>query len=419
MTKKALPVINPATLGIAITLALALIAELYRFHGVLLIDYWVPIFTFGWLGWQIFTKQLGHSFHIPKVAFPAGLFILLGTASLLINSSGLSSGEFLTSAFYGIRWISMFLLSIIVLNQPKKARRQILWMVFIFAALLSIAGFIQMQLLSDFNETTYELDLGWDPHGGRLLATWFDPNLLGGLFAFTLPLLLGTALEKPTWRKYLIPLGIIILTALALTFSRSSYLALLTGLGVFGLIRSRKLLIAGMVFLLITVTIVPQLQARVQSLIDSAESVFTEDYTLPDQSSRERFEAWENGWKLFAKKPILGHGYNRYKYAALEEELIVDLEKHSASGSDSSLLTILATTGILGFIPFITIYILLALAAWKNRRHGYAAGFLGAFTGLFIHSIFVNSLLFPLFMAPFWLAVGILPPLKCPSNNSK
>lgn len=403
MTKKAFSL---PTVGIAITLALALLAELFRFKGILLIDYWVPLFTIGWLAWQMLTRR---QIKIPRAAFPAGLFILMGAASLFVNSTNLSDGEFAQAAFYGIRWISMFLLTIIVFNQPKSERAKILWMVFTLAALLGIAGFIQMKLLPNLTNTTYELDLGWDPHNGRLLSTWFDPNLLGGFLAFTLPLLLGTALEKPTWRKYLIPLGIIILAALALTFSRSSYLALLTGLFIFGLIRSRKLLIAGGIFLLLAIVAVPSVQSRVQSLIQSAQSVFTEDYTLPDQSSRERFESWENGWQLFVEKPILGYGYNNYKNAALDSNLIVDLEKHSASGSDSSLLTILATTGILGFIPFLTIYILLALTTWKNRKHGYAAGFLGALTGLFIHAIFVNSLLFPLFMAPFWILTGMLP----------
>jgi O-antigen ligase len=409
MTKKALSL---GTIGIAITLALAIIAELYRFHGVLLIDLWVPLFTFTWLAHKILTKTPGKPpFRIPIITYPAGIFILIGFASLLINSANLSTTEFLESAFYCVRWISMFFLTIIVFNEPKRHKTQIVWLLFLTAFVLSAAGFIQLQLLPVLNETTYELDLGWDPHVNRLFATWFDPNFLGGYLAFILPLLIGTALDKPTWRKYLIPIGAVILVALILTFSRSSYLALLAGLTIFGLIKSRKLLLTSLLILLIAVSVTPQLQSRTASLVDSAKSVFTEDYTLPDQSSRLRFESWSIAFQLLEENPVLGHGYNRYKHAALEHKLIVDPEKHSSTGSDSSLLTILATTGRLGFMPFIAIYFLLIKQAWQHRRHGYAAGLLGALIGLFIHSIFVNSMLFPLFMAPFWLAAGLLPPI--------
>jgi len=411
MTKKAF---SFSTIGIAITLALALIAELWRFNGILLIDLWTPIFTFAWLANKFFKHKFfatsqKPNLKLPLIAFPAGLFVLIGFASLLIHSADLSTTEFIESTFYCIRWISMFILGLIVIHEPKRQKVIILWLVFAFALALSIAGFIQMHFLPVFHNTTYELDLGWDPHTGRLLSTWFDPNFVGGFLAFTITLLTGTALHKAAWRKYLIPIGIVLLIALALTLSRSSYLALLTGLFILGLLKSRKLLAGAIVVLIIaTITITP-VQNRVESLIQSAESVFTEDYTIPDQSSRLRFESWQIGWELFTDKPILGHGYNRYKHAALDTKLITDLEKHSSSGSDSSLLTILATTGIIGFIPFFTVYIILALTAWRYRKHAYAAAFFGALIGVFIHSIFVNSLLFPLFMVPFWLAAGLLP----------
>ena len=78
------------------------------------------------------------------------------------------------------------------------------------------------------------------------------------------------------------------------------------------------------------------------------------------------------------------------------------------SGGDSSLLNVLAMTGLLGFAPFLALYLLLAKKAWDLRRTGYGLGFLSALCGLFVHCIFVNSLLFPLFMAPFWISAGLL-----------
>ena len=77
---------------------------------------------------------------------------------------------------------------------------------------------------------------GWDPHIGRLLSTWFDPNFIGGFLGFILSITIALGLyywkEKRT--KLALVLGIIGfigLIALYLTYSRSGYLTLMAGLG--------------------------------------------------------------------------------------------------------------------------------------------------------------------------------------------
>lgn len=399
MFKKAL---SFSTLGIALTLLFGFIAELQRFQGFLLIDVFIPFFAATWLVWKLIKRK---PLKLPPTLLPAALFFLFGLSSLLINSGDMSLGEVLPAAFYGIRWASFYFLSVIVWNQSRDEKRATLWMLFGFTLLICVAGFVQLKIMPDF--TSMEL-IGWDPHVSRLLSTWFDPNFVGGFLAFMLPLILGTAWDEKRWRKFLLPLAAIVVISLALTLSRSAYLALIAGLFVFGLLRSVKLLAALGVALLVMVAVLPPVQARFLSLVDNVQSVFVEDYTLPDASARLRFASWDEAWQLFLDKPILGQGYNRYKYAALELGTLKDLNIHSASGGDSSLLNILAMTGLLGFTPFLALYLLLAKKAWDLRKTGYGLGFFSSLCGLFVHCIFVNSLLFPLFMAPFWISAGLL-----------
>ncbi|MEK9159660.1 MAG: O-antigen ligase family protein [Patescibacteria group bacterium] len=399
MFKKAL---SFSTLGLALTLLFGFIAELERFHGFLLIDLFIPFFAAAWLGWKLLKRQ---PLKLPPTLLPGALFLLFGLSSLLINSGDMSLGEVLPAAFYGIRWAGFYFLSVIVWNQSRDEKRATLWMLFGFTFLLCLAGFVQLKIMPDFTEMEA---IGWDPHVSRLLSTWFDPNFVGGFLAFMLPLILGTAWDEKRWRKLLLPLAAMVVMAIALTLSRSAYLALIAGLFVFGLLRSVKLLAALGVGLLLMVAVLPPVQARFLSLVDSVQTVFVEDYTLPDASARLRFASWDEAWQLFLEKPILGQGYNRYKYAALELGTLKDLNIHSASGGDSSLLNVLAMTGLLGFAPFLALYLLLAKKAWDLRRTGYGLGFLSALCGLFVHCIFVNSLLFPLFMAPFWISAGLL-----------
>lgn len=392
--------LNFIDFGIGITLFFALIAELYRFHGILLLDIWTPLFSSACLLYFLLKKNL----KIPDTFLPAAFFVAFGFASLLFNSGDMSTSTFAGAAFYGVRWASMYFLSVIVYNRPQKIYLQIL---FIFAALLAVAGFIQLKFIPDF--TSFE-ELGWDPHQNRLLSTWFDPNFVGGFFAFILPISIGYALKEKS--RKILPLIAIITLALFLTYSRSSYLALLTGILIFGFFRDFKIIVFSGLIGIVLLTVSPQAQQRVGDLISSVNSVFSETYKLPDPSARLRFQTWENAWNLFLTAPIFGHGYNAYAEASVENKTLKDSNVHSANGSDSSLLNILATTGIAGFIPYISVYILLAFRTFKNRRNTISLGFFSGLCGLFVHSIFLNSLLFPLIMASFWIAAGLIDDAK-------
>lgn len=386
--------------GIGITLILVLLGELFRFKGFLLLDLWTPLFAGAWLFSKGWNKTL---FPLPKITGLAALFWAFGFASLLLNSAEMTWMEFAQAAAFGLRWAASFTLGLLVAKESKAFRDRVLWMLFGLTALLALAGFIQLKIQPDF--TLFET-LGWDPHQGRLLSTWFDPNFVGGFMAFMLPIILGASLEKKAPKSLLLPLALVVLVALGLTFSRSSYLALLTSILILGLFRSWKFLAVGLLGVLLLIALFNPVRERALSLFTSSTAFLSETYTLPDDSARLRMDSWREGWQLFLEKPILGQGYNRYDLASLELGTLNQLEDHAASGSDSSLLTVLATTGLAGFLPFFTLYWLLAKKAFQRRKQGLMLGVLAALCGLFVHSIFVNSLLFPLFMVPFWLGLG-------------
>lgn len=384
--------------GLALTLIFVFIAEVWRFKGFLLVDLWVPVFTLSFLGW----RWIHHELKLHKTVWPAAIFVALGFASLLLHSADMSLAAFAKAAFYGVRWFCLFLLSVVAFQLNDRSRHILLWMIFILATLLAIAGFIQLKIYPDFGEEMTVL--GWDPHKGRLLSTWFDPNFVGGFLAFALCFMTTYALDKPSWRIPLAPLMFICVVALALTLSRSSYLALLAGIGVIAILRARWLIPAGIGLVILALTLSPTVRDRSEDLVDTIQTTLTEDtYLLPDPSSRERFGKWEEGWTLFMEHPLIGQGYNRYADAALELGTIKDLTQHDTSGNDSTLLTLLALTGVLGFLPWLALHFILLHHAWQYREHPQSLGFLAGTTGLFIHSIFVNSLLFPLLLVPFWL----------------
>lgn len=108
------------------------------------------------------------------------------------------------------------------------------------------------------------------------------------------------------------------------------------------------------------------------------------------RSAQFRLNSWQQGAALFQEAPILGIGFNSYRYGLKEYRLATEdfLETHGASTNDSSLLFVAATTGVIGLIAYL--FFLATLV--KNCRGGIL---IAAVFGIIIQSFFANTLFYP------------------------
>jgi O-antigen ligase len=334
---------------------------------------------------------------------------------------------------------------------------------FASAFLVAAAGFIQLLVYPDMTRLE---EYGWDPHINRLVSTWLDPNFVGGYLAFIICIALGILLCLPKKASHthtaeahsasavraaeaathgarsaklpLLALIAILTAALFFTYSRSAYLALAAGIIVISLLKNWKILLLSVVIFAVGIGVSPRADQRLGELYQSAASIIFNTSENPDPTARLRIKAYEQTWELVTMRPLLGSGYNTLRYTNVKEGFVENSQIHSAGGSDSSLLTILVTTGILGFVPFAMIFILMLgkfwtglkppaaniahTAATRSTAHhsfstlhplqqGLNLGMLGGTIALLVHSIFVNSLLFAPIMIPFWIIYGLI------SNN--
>lgn len=284
--------------------------------------------------------------------------------------------------------------------------------------LIVILGFLQLKFFPSFLELGLYLE-GWDPHIGRLLSTWFDPNFIGGYLAFLLPVTLALGIyfkRNKKVRMAVIFLGIsaIGLLALYLTFSRSGYLALTVSLGILTFFKSRKLLFALIIASVIGFSLSPRAQERTIEAVDSAKGLIGLDSQKPlDPTAQLRVYSWQFAREIIADYPLLGAGYGRYAFEINERGHGL-LSDHSSGGSDSSLLTIWAQTGIFGLLSYLAIGFVAAITAirriWKkNDFDSYLLlGLLSGFAGIMVHSVFVNSLLYALMMVYLWIGLALM-----------
>jgi len=130
---------------------------------------------------------------------------------------------------------------------------------FAVVSFITLFGFVQYKFFYDLRVLFF---LGWDNHLGRLVSTMLDPNFAGFLIA------LGLIYWQALKHKYkLRPVvywlsSFSLILALALTFSRASYLSAFVGLGLlifFSKQRSAKILNSILIgLLLLTIGLVPK-----------------------------------------------------------------------------------------------------------------------------------------------------------------
>lgn len=283
--------------------------------------------------------------------FPSLLFI-----SFFIDIFNYSSFANLVSALYLVRIIFYFIFFLYLKFHSDKNINffKIIKNSLKTVAILTIfSTLIQYFLYPDLRNLIYQ---GWDPHLYRTFGVFFDTSISAAIFG-----VLFFAIKQP-----LIKLAYLIIVTLS--FSRSVYLGILLTI-TYILIQKKefKKLALFILFFLIIVLIIPKPAGEGVNL----KRIY---------SISSRAVDYQIGIDLWKNKPIFGYGYNRIRYIKNSESL------HSGAGFNSSYLTILVSSGIIGLISFISML-------WSLRRTNKIAPILILFLGII--SLFDNILLHP------------------------
>ncbi|MFC1700480.1 O-antigen ligase family protein [Patescibacteria group bacterium] len=333
------------------------------------------------------------SFKLPKISHFFLLFTLSAIISIVLALPNFEGFEIKVATLYLIRWISYLLSSLVVFNMIDK--KVLSWKQFenavIYSGLfLAVAGFIQLLVLPDF--TVLDPDLGWDPHKNRLASTFFDPNFMGAYFVICLTILLDRLISK---RDFKPTFFLVILVALFLTFSRSAWGMLGVTILVYGVFKSRFLLLVSLFVAFLSYFAVPRIQTRISGLTD------------PSDSASLRLISWKNTWEIVKENPIFGVGFNTFRYVQRDHGYLeIDtFLTHSGAGSDSSLLFVLATTGVFGFL----FYLLgLTYPVIRFLKEGKGILVVSLVLGFLLESQFINSLFYPQIMFVFLAALFLV-----------
>jgi hypothetical protein len=259
-----------------------------------------------------------------------------------------------TPYLYLIRLSALLLLFHIPLNFPKNLAKYLK-----LAIIANIFfGLFQYILWPDL---TYLKSVGWDDHLNRLVSTFFDPTFTGIIYLFFL---------LWTFQGHQIATIAITFVALALTYSRSTFLALLSSI-FYQSFTSKKYyqIIFALLLVFITIVALPR-RAGEGTKLERVSSVIAKSANF------------QEGLELFRRYPLTGIGYNNVASFKKGEP-----SSHSIGGYDSSLLNILITGGVIGFILFFFAGHQIFASSPNIVKTMFIA--------LIIHSLFANSLFYP------------------------
>lgn len=323
----------------------------------------------------------------------------------------LESSQVLVGSLYLLRFTEYILLYAAIYNLAKiygsSFSKTALSLMIASGSIFAILGLLQFKYFPDFSQFA---GLGWDPHYYRVLSTFFDPNFAGLFLTLTLILIIATILLAPVSKLTRLFLGMLLSViglAIVLTFSRSTYLALATGLTVVSFFKSKRIILAGLIFALLIFLFVPRVQERVIGALNI------------DETAKLRLENYSKTLVIVKDHWLTGVGFDNFRYAQSYYGFLSDKRGvegtggHSGSGSDSSLLLVLATSGIFGFAVFL---IFLGCVFIKSIKLFYqSTGYqkvlfltiIASLSAIIVHSQFVNSFFYPWIMLWFFTLLGI------------
>lgn len=387
--------------------------------------------------WNIAIKK---NLKLPKNFLYLILFWAIGILSLFLSLD-------LSGWLYLLRFIiysSTFYLSFHLVKSGILNLSEFLTLIKITTVGLAVLGLVQLITYPDLEVLS---SYGYDPHKFRVFSTFLDPNLLGTFLNFGLVILIYELVTRKfetvsqffKENKWSILQASILSIAVILTFSRSAYSMLVVSFLIILSIKNRKLLAIFAGIVLVLYLVFPAFNARIQGAINL------------DKSASERFSSWDKGLLIFQQNPMLGVGFNNIRNYSQNLDLIKLFSSdggNSGAGVDSSLIFILATTGLIGFIVFILFLVrnlsdlissltynlkeiyniqftpmkfltkvleIPGLGKWYREGSGQSViksnelslPLFALTLGLIVNSFFINSLFFPPIMIIWYASLGV------------
>jgi O-antigen ligase len=212
------------------------------------------------------------------------------------------------------------------------------------------------------------------------------------------------------WRWWIVTASVMIFAALLLTMTRGAWIAVFAGLAAACVLLRNRVLIVATVLALAVMLVYTEANKNDQGRTLAVDSFATEQ---ADRNVATRLVLWDMSWHMFLDHPLLGVGMGDYSIEA--EKRLAARHVRTTVDSHNIYLQLLATRGLLGFIPFVAYFVVLVLTLWKRLRSAapgsmaryYAIGALAATAALLAGALTENNIDDAEVLTAFMFLVGL------------
>ncbi len=343
------------------------------------LDLLVFWFVLSWLSGKLLRKE---KFALPPLFKPLAVFGGIASLSLILKLVALPFSEILPASLYLLRLLSYLAFYWAVWDFLKKENLPIFKYLIWEGVAIGFLAIVQYLALPD---TRFLFNLGWDEHYFRAIGSFLDPAFTGLLLILSWTTWLAEILNrKGKINPWQWPAGLLILFAVALSFSRVSYLVLIIATLILLFLNHKLkalfLILLGFLFL---VFLLPKPGGEGVNLLR------TNSFWAKTANYRQTFQIIkDNFW--------LGVGFNAFRLSQKNYGFIDSANwqlTNAGAGADNSFLFVWATTGVFGLLAF--------LFLWLKILKGAEPVVLVTGAALIISSFSVNALFYPWVL--FWL----------------
>jgi len=242
------------------------------------------------------------------------------------------------------------------------------------------------------------LDLGPMHIGAehRVSSTLFTMTLAGilcQLVPFGAALAASRHLRR--MRLWLFVALVMMFAALLLTMTRGAWIALFAGLATVTVLSRSRALALATALAFGALLLFSQAYKSDQGRTLAVDTFATSE---ADRNVSTRLVLWDMSWDMFREHPLFGVGMGDYSIEA--ERRLAERKVRTTVDSHNVYLQILATRGVVGFLPFAAYFVVLIVSLWRRMRAAapgsfpryYATGALGATAAILVGALTENNI---------------------------
>jgi len=372
------------------------------------------LYVIGW--WWHRSIRHRQGLHLP---FKSPIFL---SVSAFTIATGLTAFSALSMQFWiteWLKWVTILVVIVLVMDAGRSRRWEILVTVLVAAGVAN--ALVGLYIFFGGSGADHLIILN---QYFRAFGTFGQPNPFGGFLGMILPIAImsGYAYLMQIWNQwrilrkvnrdlllklsyYALATGIM-LAGLVASWSRGAWLGFVVSVAVIAFCLPRKLwqsiALSGTALILVSAMwfggLIPDsIQQRVLS---STEELFSfsdvrgVDITTVNYAIVERLAHWQAAMNMARENPYLGVGLGNYEVAYDQYRLAN--WKFPLGHAHNYYLNILAEAGIIGFLFYAGMWLVIVIITWQTRAHpdllarSISVGLMGSWAYLSFHSLLDN-----------------------------